>query len=505
MSRAVWAGFAPAGARAIRSSDVGEEVKIAGEVRADRGSVAAGRDVVARLLVTGDRNTFFFGGYQRLDEAYIDPWSAFERVRLDRFTGREWLETEVDRFLNENDRGYFVLEAKAGVGKSAFLAHLITERAWIQHFVELAPGEAGVVTARKNLAAQLMRAYDLAAEREEPVLPDEAASRPDFLWNLLRQASEKRKDDEKIVLVVDGLDEAGTRPGENVLGLPRVLPAGVFFLVSKRPVPVALDVEPPRRVVTLDPESKENLTDVRAYLEGAVRWAGIACALRESSKPREGPTVLRNSSRRCLRKATVFGSISTTSSRRSRTLTALTTALTLRSTSMLSRRACGRITSASGAGGRRNTARSGTASTCRSLRPSLPYVRRSRSIFSARFPPWTSCLNCRTAGAPFSPSSAGANAATAFTTRRWRIFSMVRWSTTASRRTSGTSPTNSRARRGRRTLGSRNVICPPGAAWTRTCRGSATSSPATSTAATVSATSRSTWREDANRVISIAY
>jgi hypothetical protein len=266
---------------------VGEEVKIAGDVRADRGSVAAGRDVVARLLVTGDRNTFFVGGYQRLSEAYVDAWSVFERVRLDRFMGREWLETEVDRFLDGNDRGYFVLEAKAGVGKSTFLAHLIQERAWIHHFVELAPGEAGVGTARKNLAAQLLRAYDLAAEREEPVLPDEAASRPDFLGNLLRQASEKRKGDEKIVLVVDGLDEAGTRSGENVLGLPRVLPAGVFFLVSKRPVPVALDVERPRRVVTLDPESVENLTDVRTYLEGATRWPGIACALEESTK-REG-------------------------------------------------------------------------------------------------------------------------------------------------------------------------------------------------------------------------
>jgi hypothetical protein len=267
---------------------VGEEVKIAGDVRADRGSVAAGRDVVARLLATGDRNTFFVGGYQRLDEAYVDPWSVFERVRLDRFTGREWLETQVDRFLHENDRGYFVLEAKAGVGKSAFMAHLVKERAWIHHFVELAPGEAGVVTARKNLAAQLMRAYNLAGDGEEPVLPDEAASRPDFLGSLLRRASEKRAADEKLVVVVDGLDEAGTRSGENVLGLPRVLPAGVFFLVSKRPVPVALDVEPPRRVVTLDPDSQENLADARAYLNAAARWDGVARALRETTKPEGG-------------------------------------------------------------------------------------------------------------------------------------------------------------------------------------------------------------------------
>jgi hypothetical protein len=264
---------------------VSEEVSVAGGVGADRGGVAAGRDVVARLLVTGDRNSFFSGGYQRLDEAYIDPWSVFERVRLDRFIGREWLEREVDRFLAENERGYFILEAKAGLGKSAFFAHLVRERGWISHFVELAPGEAGVVPARKNLAAQVICGYELGEGGEEPVLPDETASRPDFLQNLLRKAAEKRRDGEKIVLVVDGLDEAGARPGENVLGLPRVLPAGVFFLVSKRPVPLPLMVERPRRVVPLDADSTANLGDVRAYLERATNWDGIACALRERPTP----------------------------------------------------------------------------------------------------------------------------------------------------------------------------------------------------------------------------
>jgi tetratricopeptide (TPR) repeat protein len=261
---------------------VSEGMRIEGGVRADRGGVAAGRDVVAHLLITGDRNSFFVGGYQRLGEAYIDPWSVFERVRLERFTGREWLEREVDRFVQENDRGYLIVEAKAGLGKSAFLAHLVKKRAWIHHFVELAPGQAGIVPARKSLAAQVIRAYQLAEEAEGLVLPDEAASRPDFLANLLRKAAGRRQEAEKVVLVIDGLDEAGTRPGENVLGLPRVLPAGVFFVVSRRPVPVALSVEGPRPVVTIEAGSPTNIDDVHTYLRRATSWKGIACALRES-------------------------------------------------------------------------------------------------------------------------------------------------------------------------------------------------------------------------------
>jgi hypothetical protein len=122
-----------------------------------------------------------------------------------------------------------------------------------------------------SLAAQLIRAYDLrdAKEAAEPVLSEAASSRADFLRGLLSDAAERLRDGGKLVLVVDALDEAGTRPGENVLGLPQVLPAGVFVVASKRPVPVDLYTESPRRVVRIDPDSDGNRQDVRAYLTAA--------------------------------------------------------------------------------------------------------------------------------------------------------------------------------------------------------------------------------------------
>ena len=238
---------------------------------ADRGGVAAGRDVVADLVVTGDRNTFFVGGYQRLSEAYIDPREVLERVDVQRFVGRDRLIAELDAFLAEQPSGYFVVEAPAGLGKTALLAHLVATRGWVHHFSELAPGEAGIAAARMSLAAQLIRAYDLrdAGEGSEPVLSEAAASRPDFLRGLLGDASAQLQAGEKLVLVVDALDEAGTRPGENVLGLPQLLPAGVFFVVSKRTVPVDLYTESPRRVVRIDPDADDNQQDVRAFLAAA--------------------------------------------------------------------------------------------------------------------------------------------------------------------------------------------------------------------------------------------
>jgi len=250
-------------------------------------SISIGGQAIHSILITGDHNRVFVGDYERLRDAYIPPWSVFERVKLDRFVGREWLTAEVDAFLRDNDRGLFVLEAAAGLGKTTFLAHLVKTQGYIHHFVELAPGDDA--TGLRNLAAQLVRAWLLDPHQAEGVLPGSAA-RPHFLLNLLFEAARKRDEvrpGEQIVLVVDGLDEAGTPPGQNVLGLPRVLPQGVYLIISQRPVAVTLRVEGPRRVFRLEAQSEKNRADMRAYLEAAATWSGVARALAEQGYARE--------------------------------------------------------------------------------------------------------------------------------------------------------------------------------------------------------------------------
>ncbi|MBL8151988.1 MAG: hypothetical protein JNN15_18865, partial [Blastocatellia bacterium] len=66
---------------------------------------------VIETLIVGDGNNVFFGDYTRLKDAYINPWPVFERVNLDEFVGRDWIISEIDEFLNNKDRGYFILEA----------------------------------------------------------------------------------------------------------------------------------------------------------------------------------------------------------------------------------------------------------------------------------------------------------------------------------------------------------------------------------------------------------
>ena len=66
-----------------------------------------------------------------------------------------------------------------------------------------------------------------------------------------------------------------------MLGLPRILPRGVYLVVSHRPVDVTLFVEGPRHVEPLKAEDPKNLADMRAFLGKALTWPGIQKALGE--------------------------------------------------------------------------------------------------------------------------------------------------------------------------------------------------------------------------------
>jgi uncharacterized caspase-like protein len=195
-------------------------------------------DILRRMASSRELSSEF-GDYPELARAYLSPWSVFERVKPERFTGRKWLENRLDHLLSENDRGLFIVEAEAGLGKTAFLAQLVRERGYVHHFVEIVPGSDGILPGIRSLAAQLIRAWDLPTTALDGIAPGYTI-RPDYLQNLLKQAADRRdvvRPDEKIVLVVDALDEAGPPTADqNVLGLPRVLPKGVYFVVSQRPV-----------------------------------------------------------------------------------------------------------------------------------------------------------------------------------------------------------------------------------------------------------------------------
>ena len=218
----------------------------------------------------------FDGEYKNLKEAYISPWPVFERVKIDRFTGGPGSRSGSTPFSR-------IRRTIAASSSSKPRRAWARRRSWLTSSRAAATSTTsaswhgarmGLPSACGTWRPQLIRIWELNPYLIDGMLPG-SAGRSDFLQNLLKEAADRRdqiQPGEPIVLVVDALDEAGTPSGQNVLGLPRVLPRGVFLVVSQRPVDVTLSVEGPRLVEPLRADDTKNLGDMRTYLESAVTW-----------------------------------------------------------------------------------------------------------------------------------------------------------------------------------------------------------------------------------------
>jgi hypothetical protein len=258
-------------------------------------SVATGGDI-SGLVFTGDiGGNVYIGEYERLEDVrqYADGLVA--ELDLPHFAGRGWLLEIIDEFLRSADRGYFVLEADAGLGKTAFCAWLARTRGYPQHFARL-PGGADTAAALKNLAAQLITKYQLHEAAPGGVLPPAAGQPNGFARLLAAAAGQAQRAGQPLVLVVDGLDEVPHRAGEMPLGLPASLPPGVYVVVSRRPGDQMLPIEAPKRYVTLQAWAEPgqppvpNQQDMLDYLRQAARDPALAQLLAAAGLPAEAFT-----------------------------------------------------------------------------------------------------------------------------------------------------------------------------------------------------------------------
>ncbi|MEU1746582.1 hypothetical protein, partial [Micromonospora arida] len=186
------------------------------------------------------------------------------------FTGREWLVEKLDaRIAQVAARpvgGYVLVEAEAGLGKSALATYLAFSptRGWPAHFSRQSTSPEA---ARANLAAQLSYLYAPPESVDQSVaLPGNHADPAWFAQRLMTIQAHRRARGEvsPLVILIDGLDEAPTPPaGDVAFGLPRTLPPGVVVVATTRPghpLPVGARVEP------IDVTGEANLGDLREHV-----------------------------------------------------------------------------------------------------------------------------------------------------------------------------------------------------------------------------------------------
>ncbi|MGC4870263.1 hypothetical protein ACLQ3B_33010 [Micromonospora sp. DT53] len=230
----------------------------------ESGSVVIGGNNVGPITTTVVQ-----GASRHLRDVYLDPSATLGGLDLDEIVGRDWAYRAIDEFVRTQPRGYFLIEAAAGMGKTTLAASLALKNSFPAHFGEATRRDpTGVALA--NLAVQLIEAYELEEFAPGGALPASAADPVWFGSVLAASAEVVRRDSGRLILVVDGVDEMMAHPSGRPLGLPLVLPDSVYFVLTCR-TGTRLSLGSPSKYMQISANQSENLADVRLFVERFAR------------------------------------------------------------------------------------------------------------------------------------------------------------------------------------------------------------------------------------------
>jgi hypothetical protein len=195
-----------------------------------------------------------------------EEFSALIAERTRRFVGREYVFAAIDEALADDEfqSGYVVLRGEPGIGKTAIMSRLVTDRACVHHFNVAPLGIRSPQAFLANACAQLIVRYGLAHD----ALPPEATQDGGFLVRLLAEAAQEEAN-RPVVVAIDALDEAehvALPAGTNRLFLPPSLPTGVWFVVSTREEAQSRLYADPMIDIYLRDDDPRNLADVEGYI-----------------------------------------------------------------------------------------------------------------------------------------------------------------------------------------------------------------------------------------------
>ena len=167
------------------------------------------------LLRNQNKNTDSF--------TYPPEFQSLITEKIKYFCGRGFVFAAFANFINTNKKGYFTVIGDAGMGKSTIAAKYVFEHKTICYFNNLQENRNSPELFLESIRQQLINRYQLVNVDK------------DDLSTLLGKVTEKITTNEKLIIVVDALDEVKQEPGgENILYLPKTLPDNVYFFLTRR-------------------------------------------------------------------------------------------------------------------------------------------------------------------------------------------------------------------------------------------------------------------------------
>ncbi|BAY25818.1 hypothetical protein NIES2100_56260 [Calothrix sp. NIES-2100] len=223
--------------------------------------------------------------------------TEFEQIiteKSDNFVGREFVFTAIDEFIHRYRRGYFTVVGAPGSGKSAIFAKYATDHPDVVYYNVEVEGKNRAEEFLKVVCHQLVEWLQSCSTPPQPSpqarreldvqdfaalaggvrgVGDNAGEGSWFLSVLLQQISDELEPEQKLILIIDGLDRIDSNsqsPGTNLFYLPRYLPDGVYFLLTRRPFlreKSGLLIETPSQSLDLGQYSEENWQDIQRYIQ----------------------------------------------------------------------------------------------------------------------------------------------------------------------------------------------------------------------------------------------
>jgi hypothetical protein len=189
------------------------------------------------------------------------------------FVGRKYVFDAIEQFVSTHSSGYFTIIGEPGMGKSSILARYVQSTNCIAHFNKQGEYESTDEFMR-TIYGELSQRYQLPL----PPLPSDPRHYASALNELLGEVA-RRRQGQPIVVAIDALDEVekvAQERGANVLSLPKCLPEGVYFVMTKRrDVRIPFITDSPKRSLDLKDYEVESREDVCNYVHNRIQVSEI--------------------------------------------------------------------------------------------------------------------------------------------------------------------------------------------------------------------------------------